>query len=293
MNEQTIILKRISPRTPKNKDLGRPAWRQGGRRGFTLIELLVVIAIIAILAGMLLPALGRAKAKGLRTVCMNNLKQIAVFMQLYTDDNDDTFPAHRNQGLTTSDPGPSLTNWWGTTIVRYGGNGRSNLFYDPSIKGKRLDNGTSWRWNFNCHLVGYGYNGYFLGHHPYGPDNASVGGVRFPVGPTFKRSGVLVPSQNLVIADKEPYGNPPTWGSSLWWVSSCMDPKVVASSSFATYEGVEPKRHLGQAVTAFNDAHAEARKSEKINPPANPADGSTRALINSQYWDPLQRAGKQ
>ncbi len=118
------------------------------RRAFTLIELLVVIAIIAILAAMLLPALSRTKAKGQRTVCLNNLRQIGLFMQFYTEENNDTFPAHRNQGLSTADHTPSLTNWWGTTIVTYGG-GRSNLFHDPAINGKRLDDGTAWQWNFD------------------------------------------------------------------------------------------------------------------------------------------------
>ncbi len=259
-------------------------------KAFTLIELLVVIAIIAILASLLLPALARAKAKGQRTVCLNNLRQISLFMQLYTEENNDTFPAHRNQGLNTADAAPSLNNWWGTTIVTYGG-GRSNLFHDPSINGKRLDDGTTWQWNFDCHLVGYGYNGWFLGHHPYGPEDLTVSGIRFHVDDSFKRTAIVSPAENLVVADKEPYGNPPSWSSSLWWESSCMDPSVVAHSSFPTYEGVEPKRHLGRAVVSFNDGHSEVAKSADINPPANPADGTATALINSRHWDPLKRAG--
>jgi len=101
------------------------------RRGFTLIELLVVIAIIAILAGLLLPALTLAKIKAQGIMCMNNTRHLMTAWRMYVEDNKDTLP------FAYVDENPANRNYpyaWTHGILDYSDGNAQNWDVDNTIK---------------------------------------------------------------------------------------------------------------------------------------------------------------
>ena len=109
------------------------------KRGFTLIELLVVIAIIAILAAILFPVFARAREKARQTACLNNVKQMALALQMYAQDYDETicYAQHRFGGTVG-------TKYWYQVLDPYIKN--EQIHVCPS---KNADAATT---------VGYGWN---------------------------------------------------------------------------------------------------------------------------------------
>lgn len=130
----------------------------GHRRcGFTLIELLVVIAIIAVLAAILFPVFARAREKARSIVCVSNLKQLCLMMDMYVQDNEEVFPHQANTN--------NIDDWWYQRVMPYVRN--KQVFVCPndhrtvdemSNVGYIIDPTKRWP-------LSYGYNG-LLYHYP-------------------------------------------------------------------------------------------------------------------------------
>jgi prepilin-type N-terminal cleavage/methylation domain-containing protein/prepilin-type processing-associated H-X9-DG protein len=113
---------------------------------FTLVELLVVIAIIAILAALLLPAFGRAKESARATVCLGNLHQVGLALQLYVLDNNNKLPVMRD---VSPDPAIAATNTFpAIQNVLAAQLGNTNVLHCPSDLPHYFERtGSSYSWN--------------------------------------------------------------------------------------------------------------------------------------------------
>ena len=209
-------------RMKTNLDLIRGGASRGARAAFTLIELLVVIAIIAILAGLLLPALSKAKKSARGVVCKNNMKQIHLGYTLYQGDFDDRGHPHRNwmrwirDGGNFATPSPGGTDliaaahpnaYWGVAYFRYVG-GNKQVFRCPEAKAADDQYGGPPNQDGlfkNGHVyVTYGFNGFHetTDRRTFGKEIAlfegQIGGTP---GQARRASGLKFPSETILFQD--------------------------------------------------------------------------------------------
>jgi prepilin-type N-terminal cleavage/methylation domain-containing protein/prepilin-type processing-associated H-X9-DG protein len=225
--------------------------RRASLPGFTLIELLVVIAIIAILAGMILPALSRAKAKASRTQCLNNQKQIGIGYHLYVDDHNEWYPIQQGWGAGGGQPGnyrsdASLVSAYGIAVSttnrplnRYVGavetfrcpNDKGDYIY-PQVKNCFLNYGNSYLPQFQ--------HDSFRTRHIAGDAGAAKGSYEWS---SIKSSEVARSPSNKIIQ-----------GDWMWHANRGV---IGAQSIWHNYKG----RHLVNML--FGDGHVEAYQFPK------------------------------
>jgi len=237
---------------------------RAGHPGFTLIELLVVIAIIAILAGLLLPALARAKAKASQIKCVSNLKQLGYGMMMYIQDNQDQFPGCASKSQYNFHKEDWI--YWRTNTALYPpvekspiavnlGTVTKDLFRCPL---DRIDKDREGGVPHGPYLYSYTLNSYDLeGNRSPGMASVFDGPVDRPIPYVFKHGNIKRPASKIMLVDERTSPRPPetidralmSGGSTIndgRWVPGPDSGDVITS------------RHNNKGTVNFADGHAEA-----------------------------------